>query len=57
MNPIRVSPPSPILQSLLEGLPIILLTLAAGCHPSPAMAVDHIFRSMDALSISGEENP
>ena len=28
----------PIMQPLLEGLPILLLSLAAGCHPAPAAA-------------------
>ena len=28
----------PIMQPLLEGLPILLLSLAAGCHPEPAAA-------------------
>jgi len=28
----------PIMQPLLEGLPILLLSLATGCHPAPAAA-------------------
>ena len=35
---IRLPLSSPLLQPLLEGLPILLLSLAAGCHPAPAAA-------------------